>query len=493
MSPAKLVNWIQTSTLIEYFSKNCAHINMLCRVPFSIIAAVLVSVSLGCSDTTLNSDIDMLAQAKFKQQAYVMDFEGTPIGTLITTGRIIDEKQFEFIQEFSFTSMRNTTLRAKQVLRFSLDSPHLLEDASFQKFSSKDNAAYETVRLERGEFGLTVQGKEIPFKNLPTDYSLQDFLGLERWLSREDLTTGTRLSLVTINFEQRESTSVIWTVKQVSSKAVLIRSEQGIDSEFDRAHPIPQLKTSRHPSGLTLRHVDNLPEWNSPSVAELSRRATSVPLVGSLPRPKDLSLLELTISFAHGEPGPWSELLTAADTLLIDHSLNRSTSGAKYFLHGNSIENIATSDDIRDLTKSLTDGLASDEEKLAAIVKFTHDYVRYAKSDAPQSVAHTLRTKSGDCSDIAELFRVLATAAGLQSRTVYGLAYDGATNSFGIHAWNQVRLEDNQLRSVDPTWNQLRADATHIEFPEAYAHEVLASLEHMQLSVVRFKHFDSRS
>ena len=48
-------------------------------------------------------------------------------------------------------------------------------------------------------------------------------------------------------------------------------------------------------------------------------------------------------------------------------------------------------------------------------------------------------------------------------RQVTGIAYLGDTEqAFGLHTWNQVRL-NGRWRSVDPTWNQLRADASHIQ------------------------------
>jgi transglutaminase-like putative cysteine protease len=53
----------------------------------------------------------------------------------------------------------------------------------------------------------------------------------------------------------------------------------------------------------------------------------------------------------------------------------------------------------------------------------------------------------------------------MPARTVFGLAYeDGATPAFRFHAWNEVEV-DGRWQAVDPTWNQLRPDATHIPLP----------------------------
>ena len=46
-----------------------------------------------------------------------------------------------------------------------------------------------------------------------------------------------------------------------------------------------------------------------------------------------------------------------------------------------------------------------------------------------------------------------------------GLAYaDGAEPALAFHAWNEVAV-DGVWQAVDPTWNQLRVDATHIPLP----------------------------
>ena len=458
---------------------------------FSSVCAAFVTVFLGCTNSTQNSAIDELAYAKFKQKSYVMEYKGTPVGTHVTSGRLNEQNQLEYIQEFTLTSMQSTLFTAKQTLRFSPFAPSLLDQASFEKFSSANNDAYETLQIVRSEFGLVVRESENSSKNLSHDYALDDFLGIENWLLDEEIAPGDQLSLVTFRLEQQELVEDVWTVKQVTPSSVLIRSSQGIESEYDISPVIPQLKISKHPSGLTLRHVESSSQVVTSTVSKLSRQPTSVPVFGSLPRPMDLALLELSVDFGQGEPGPWSSLLTPSGTLLIDRTKpNESHRVARRFddsLTSNGIE----SKEIQDLAESITAGIANEDEKLSALIEFAHDHVQYSKSDTPQSVASTLHRKEGDCSDIADLLNALAIASGFESRTVYGLVYDKATKSFGIHAWNQVRLHDNRLRSVDPTWNQSHADATHIEFPDAYAHEVLGSLVHMELSVLRYEHFDS--
>lgn len=74
----------------------------------------------------------------------------------------------------------------------------------------------------------------------------------------------------------------------------------------------------------------------------------------------------------------------------------------------------------------------------------------------------------GDCNEHAVLLAALARAVGLPTRVVAGAVYlDGA---FLYHAWCEVWV--GQWVSIDPTFHQFPADATHIKFviggPEAH-------------------------
>lgn len=79
------------------------------------------------------------------------------------------------------------------------------------------------------------------------------------------------------------------------------------------------------------------------------------------------------------------------------------------------------------------------------------------RGSAPSAVK-VLETRRGDCNEATTLFVALARATGLPARTVAGLLYlDGR---FYYHAWAEVYL--NEWIAVDPTFDQLPADAAHL-------------------------------
>ncbi len=70
-----------------------------------------------------------------------------------------------------------------------------------------------------------------------------------------------------------------------------------------------------------------------------------------------------------------------------------------------------------------------------------------------------LDNMAGDCTEHTLLFVSLARAAGLPARELTGVAY--IDRVFGWHAWAEV-YNGRQWVAIDPTWNELFVDATHI-------------------------------
>lgn len=75
-----------------------------------------------------------------------------------------------------------------------------------------------------------------------------------------------------------------------------------------------------------------------------------------------------------------------------------------------------------------------------------------------------LDQRAGDCSEHALLCVALARAVGLPAREISGVMYGGeGSGFFAWHAWVEIH-DGHQWVAVDPTWNQLAVDATHVKF-----------------------------
>ncbi|MGB7947704.1 MAG: transglutaminase-like domain-containing protein [Candidatus Binatia bacterium] len=99
------------------------------------------------------------------------------------------------------------------------------------------------------------------------------------------------------------------------------------------------------------------------------------------------------------------------------------------------------------------------------------------------SALEVLRTRKGDCNEHTVLFNALARAAGIPAKTAVGVVY--LRNAFYYHAWSEVWL--SRWISLDSTFNQFPADATHIKFLEGEIDrqiDVLQLIGNLKISVV---------
>lgn len=76
-----------------------------------------------------------------------------------------------------------------------------------------------------------------------------------------------------------------------------------------------------------------------------------------------------------------------------------------------------------------------------------------------------LKSGRGDCTEHSILFVALARSLGIPSRVAVGIAYWPPGDGFGWHAWAEV-YAGGAWYSVDPTWNQPIADATHVKLAD---------------------------
>ncbi len=102
------------------------------------------------------------------------------------------------------------------------------------------------------------------------------------------------------------------------------------------------------------------------------------------------------------------------------------------------------------------------------------------------SALDVLKLKVGDCNEHTVLFVALCRAAGIPSRFCAGLVYN--QGSFYYHAWSEVFA--GRWVSVDPTLDQLPADATHIRLVEGGLDrqlEIVRLIGVLKLEVIEYR------
>lgn len=119
-------------------------------------------------------------------------------------------------------------------------------------------------------------------------------------------------------------------------------------------------------------------------------------------------------------------------------------------------------------------------DRLTAVERLVHwvyHYVEKVPTFGVPNGLEVLHSARGDCNEHTALFVSLARAAGIPARIAAGVVYSARTRdqpAFYYHAWPEVRLGGpTEWVPVDPTLDQVPADATHVKLAQGdLAHQV---------------------
>lgn len=129
--------------------------------------------------------------------------------------------------------------------------------------------------------------------------------------------------------------------------------------------------------------------------------------------------------------------------------------------------------EISDQAKALSVGTKSREELVKILAAWTANWLKDTIDDGGSAV-ESFKSKSGNCQTHARLYTALARAAGVPTRFVSGLVHQEG-KGFLYHSWAESFTGDRWV-SVDPTFNQVPADPTHIKLLEGHLPEDLAPI-----------------
>lgn len=133
-------------------------------------------------------------------------------------------------------------------------------------------------------------------------------------------------------------------------------------------------------------------------------------------------------------------------------------------------------------------------ERAKAVHQFVYGHLKKDPYVSLPDAIEALQTAKGDCNEHAALYTALARAAGVPARTVVGLVYsdsfyESGSPGFYYHAWVEV-FTGKQWVAIDPTWNQIPADVTHLAFIEGGADQqiqIAAVMGKVKLSLIDSK------
>jgi transglutaminase-like putative cysteine protease len=138
---------------------------------------------------------------------------------------------------------------------------------------------------------------------------------------------------------------------------------------------------------------------------------------------------------------------------------------------------------IRALAAEVADGAPGVYAAAVRINAFVNRRLEKAFGQSRDRASEVLRSGKGDCTEHALLFTALARAAGVPARPVYGLVYTrygDEADALYWHAWVEVRSGAEWI-SLDPTFGQDVADATHLALGRGSQVDAVALLGSLQV------------
>lgn len=400
---------------------------------------------------------------------YQLSMGSAPIGYLATEAGRDLRGAWRFQSFMLFSLGGGAPVSISESLTFDPLPPYRLARA--EHWSDGAGSPIEGVVLEWSADGGRAKfrrGESVRERSIDWAFSLGDYLALESWLAAEQPQSGARFRVKSLDFNQAKLVNKPFKVLErnetgyrFASPAPLRATEIQLDSRYvpvafsmsglfslTRATQAEALK-ARPPLHLTNHR------------AVLDRR---------LPNHGEIERLVLIAEDAQGLDAIWPQARRGVGGWRLELEANPVATAVldeKAFLGETAFleETLKFPVHHEQVTRLANRGVGAaqtDEDRLAALVAFVHAYVDY-RPDAPStSVLETIDRRTGDCTEYADLFTTLARALGWPARTVVGLAYsDGIEPALAFHAWNEVAV-GGAWQAVDPTWNQLRADASHI-------------------------------
>lgn len=443
-----------------------------------VVLLVLWGTLSGCENAQSSEPLDLIRTSFFDPQYYVVAHDGLPIGTYSRSASMTNDDEYEFRTTLSMPSANGLILATDSVYRFQKRSPYQLSTATRTTYTASNEQPYLVEQI----FPFKKNDAEVRENDVSDDaYGLREFFALELALMAELYSEEDEpVSVPTPFHETAKSTQ--WTIRDRSVQSIKVSSSVGDLATYSFEQGLPRLDELIDDTGLSMKRVSSddfvALNFQPPHVVEDVR----IPVDRPIESPRTLSSLKVQFEFDDDELGPWSALLDERNVL--STSTKPNVSSFTLFKWGGEMSDAQTTHKLRSLVAEIIEGIDESDLIVNALVAFVNRTITYTDWNTLQSVEETIAQKNGDCTEFAQLFTALATAAELHARTVVGLAYHESSQTFGIHAWNEVLFEDGSTREVDPTWNQIRADATHIEFPPAYQHEIVSTLKKLRIKVL---------
>lgn len=402
-----------------------------------LLLGVLAAVLAQTAHPTLRS-----ATGQLGERWYRLTLDGNHVGYLHAVARRDALGRWRFDSDLRFLLSRDAPVRISETLLFDARPPWPLLSAR-QDTLRPSGAARTAVDVGQLEF------------------TLSDHLALETWLREAEPPPRAAAAARAVDFSRG----------QVVSRQFRVLERNPTGYEMSQGAPLAatriQLDGDMVPVSMTLSGLFRLERVPAPLAlappAPPPDTDRAIPVDRRLPDHTRLRRLVLEVRGDRRAEALWPEL---ADGDVLRRAAGQPSTTQHFG------DELAATDSLpvghpqmHALAERAVRGEAEPRGRAMALTRFVHDFLLYEDGVTDRSVLDLVGHPAGDCTEFADLLTTLARTLGMPARTVFGLAYaDGPAPAFRFHAWNELWVDGSWL-VVDPTWNQIEADATHVPLP----------------------------
>lgn len=398
---------------------------------------------------------------------------------------------WHFASEQRFALKRNDPVTLRTHRTFAREHPQPLLRAEYVQ-ERRDGIERTRIASAGGRYQAIIDhagGGDPEQQDLNWSHTLNDYLSFEIWLAEHRPAPGASRTIASLDFDRLDVVSRVFDV--VDHNPTGYRIERG----SPLADTSIQLDERFAPYAMTVAGLFDLVRTDrEEALAPRSTLQSASYFVPADRRVPNHTLASRLLIGIHGHPAPdrlWARARPRDGGWQMTLLANPLTSPGVED-HNTAYALPVADPRILSLAAKITRHAAGDRQRAEALLAYVHNHLQYLPGSPPRPVLSLLDDPVGDCTDFADMLTTLARAGGLESRTVFGLAYaDSDSPAFAFHAWNEIRI-DGRWQAFDPTWNQNRVDATHIPLPEneTAALQLLTGTLDLSFSIEEIDYFD---
>ena len=430
------------------------------RWQFLVVGIAACAAAIWLAVPRSGSGLEALLEHRIGDRVYQVIQQDNTVGYLHThTGRDA-QGNWVMTQHLNINMLNAPPYVSEQRQVFAKTAPHKLLAANLDE---KREHQQQIVGITAAETGYTIvieRDGDTEVVERQWEYSLADQLHLEQQMGASPIVgsevTERYLDIPKLNIGERRHRIIASSHSGHTLQSVEDASTTELDSRLRLTsfHAPHQFRFE-----LTQSDPDRLQQFLFADTAEWASRRAVAPLTQDLKPKQTLTALTLTLK-ARGD----NTLLTLGlpQTLSATQQPQATDASAKHYLTGT----LTLPVDHPQIAALLEDqpsfSLSTIQQLSAGLIDLTRSNLAYAEHQPAGSVLRALEKGYGECVDFADLLTTLARSQKIPTRTVYGIAYSTLpTPGFRFHAWNEILFEEH-WHALDPTWNQVVADATHI-------------------------------